>query len=68
MWKRRSRTKTGTMVATCSNGGPGREGGRSHPSEMKFLRTMVVVDVPVPNKDRDDGGNDGGSGSFGSNK
>ncbi len=49
-------------------GGRGERGGRSHPSEMKFLRTMVVVDTPVPDKDRDDGGNSGGSGSVGSNK
>ncbi len=32
--------------------------------EKKFLRTLVVVDLPVPNKDRNDGG-DGGGGDVG---
>ncbi len=49
-------------------GGRGVRGGRSHPSEKKFLRMLVVVDVPAPDKDRDDGGNSGGSSSVGSNK
>ncbi len=29
-------------------------------SEKKFLRTLVVVDVPVPDKDKNNGGNGGG--------
>ncbi len=39
---------------------PGGRGGRPHPSEKKFLRTLVVVDVPVPDKDGNDSGDDGG--------
>ncbi len=35
---------------------PGRRGGRPHPSEKKFLRTLAVVDVPVPDENMDDGG------------
>ncbi len=49
-------------------GGRGERRGRSHPSEKKFLRTLVVVDAPVPDEDRDDGGNGRGSSSVGSNK
>ncbi len=35
-------------------------GGRPHPLEKKFLRMLVVVDAPVPDEDRNDGGNGGG--------
>ena len=49
-------------------GDQGERGGRSHPSEKKILRMLVVVDAPVPDEDRDDGGNSGGSSSVGSNK
>jgi hypothetical protein len=44
-----------------SDGGPG---GRPHPSEKKFLRTLAVVDAPVTDDDGDDGG-DGGGGDGG---
>ncbi len=47
-----------------SNGGPGGRGGRLRPSEKKFLRTLVVMDAPVPDEDRNDGG-DGGGGDVG---
>ncbi len=46
------------------NGGPGGRGGRGgrpHPLEKKFLRTLVVVDAPVLDEDRNDGGDGGGS-------
>jgi hypothetical protein len=46
------------------DGGPGGRGERPNLSEKKFLRTLVVVDAPVPDKDRDDGG-DGGGGDGG---
>ncbi len=52
-----------------SNGGPGGRGGRPHTLETKFLRTLAVVDVPVPDEDGDNGGNGGGNdgGSSGGN-
>jgi hypothetical protein len=34
----------------------GGRGGRPHPSEKKFLRTLAVVDAPVPDENIDDGG------------
>ncbi len=43
------------------DGGLGGRGGRPHPSEKIFLRTLVVVEAPVPDEDMDDGG-DGGPG------
>jgi hypothetical protein len=35
---------------------PGGRGGRPHPSEKKFFRTLAVVDAPVPDENMDDGG------------
>jgi hypothetical protein len=42
-------------------------GGRPHPLEGKFLRMLVVVDMPVLDEDRDDGGYSGGGNGSGGN-